>query len=262
MPPKRSVTRKKIIAEVKANDAARQRTGKNIHGNRSTPPTSQVRLKQMGYCGAKKKPKRNPDEPVANMYCMKKKGWGTDHPGIGACKYHGGNAATHRAAAERQRQIEFMGRPKEISPIDAIIWAIKVTAGEVEWLSSQIAEINDENKWIEFTITGQQMHVFQRARADAMDRLVRYSKDAIALGLAERAVRMAETFGASIARLLAGIYNDMDLTPAQKSVWPVIVRRHLILLEGGNPVTQADRAALPPGEKPIIDGKASKSRAA
>lgn len=259
MPSPTRNRRKQFVADVKEKDKAREKTGKNVNGKRSTPPTSQARLKQMGYCGAKK---RRQDDEGAATYCMKKKGWGTDHPGVGTCKYHGGATATHRAALERNRQVEFMGRPKDISPIDAIIWAIKITAGEVEWLSSQIAEINDDSHWVEFTIAGQQMNVFQRARADAMDRLVRYSKDAIALGLAERAVRLAETFGASIARLLAGIYSEMNLDASQKALWQVVVRKHLILLEQGGPVTQAERAGLPPGEKSVIEGKASRSRAA
>jgi hypothetical protein len=251
---KHSVGRKKVMAEVKANDKVRARTGRNASGRPSTPPASQAKLKKMGYCGAKK---RTQDETGgANIYCMKKAGWGTDHKGMGSCKYHGGATASHRASAERRRQIEFMGRPKDISPLDAIIWAIKITAGEVEWLGTQIAEVK-KTDWIEFTIQGQQLSVFQRARADAMDRLVKYSKDAIALGLAERAVRMAEQFGATIARLLEGIYGDMRpyLSDEGVSVWPLSVRKHLILLEGGSPVKEADRRALPPGVDPVIDSK-------
>lgn len=257
MKSKTNAKRKEAAKKVAANDRVRARTGRNAHGRPSTPPASQASLKKMGYCGAKKKGRT---EEHGVVFCMKKAGWGTNHPGMGACKYHGGSTAAHRASAERRRQIEFMGRPKDISPLDAIIWAIKITAGEVEWLGTQIAEVKKAD-WIEFTIQGQQLSVFQRARADAMDRLVKYSKDAIALGLAERAVRMAEQFGATIARLLEGIYAEIpDLTPAQKAAWPVIVRKHLILLEGGSPVTNDDRRALPPGEHEVIEGKATKSR--
>lgn len=254
----RKETRKKVMQEVKANDKVRARTGRNIHGRPSTPPTSQVKLKKMGYCAAKKKPQNSENGAV---YCMKKAGWGTDHPGIGTCKYHGGSTASHRASAERRRQIEFMGRPKDISPLDAIVWAIKITAGEVEWLGSQIAEINNKKDWIEYTIAGQQLHVFQRARADAMDRLVRYSKDAIALGLAERAVRMAEQFGATIARLLEGIHADIlpYMSKEGLAAWPTIVRHHLILLEGGQAVKDSDRRALPPGAEPVIEGKGKRA---
>ena len=38
-------------------------------------------------CGAKTKGKRNPRK---GQPCRKPAGWGTDHPGEGRCKYHGG----------------------------------------------------------------------------------------------------------------------------------------------------------------------------
>jgi hypothetical protein len=215
---------------VKKSDATRAKTGKNVWGVKSRDPVTSAQLKALGYCGAKKR-KRDEDEGIT--YCRKKAGFGTTHLGVGRCKYHGGNRAIERAKLERDRQIEFMGRPKDINPIDAIVWAIKITAGEVEFLSSQIIEINKKDEWIENTLQGKQLHVFQRARADAMDRLVRYSKDAIALGLAERAVRLAEQFGATIARLLENVAQDLVLTEKQQKIWPLIVRNQLILLEGG-----------------------------
>jgi hypothetical protein len=228
--------RKRAVNGTKITDKPRVRKGKNVWDQPSTNTNGKEHWEKLGYCAAHRKTR---DENGGDLYCMKKAGWGTDHPGFGRCKYHGGSSPQHRARAERNRQITFMGRPKDISALDAIVWAIKITAGEVEWLSSQIAEINNKPDWIEFTISGKQLHVFQRARADALDRLVRYSKDAIALGLAERTVRMAEQFGATIARLLEGIQKDLDLSPSQRSVWPVVVRKHLIMLEG-TPVAQLE----------------------
>jgi hypothetical protein len=232
--------RKRVAANLDEIDDKRRRTGRNNFNKKSRSPQNQQATKLLGYCGAKKRRQ----EDGSTEWCHKKAGWGTDHPGIGRCKYHGGSTPTSRAAAERQRQVEFMGRPKEISPLDAIIWAIKITAGEVEFLGLQIQEIDQKEDWIENTIQGKQLHVFQRARADAMDRLVKYSKDAIALGLAERAVRMAETFGATIATLLNGIAEDLALSKVQKQIWPSIVRKHLVLLEGGSPLSDEDRKEI------------------
>jgi hypothetical protein len=231
-----SETRKRAVSGTKELDKSRVRKGRNVWDQPSTNTNCKEHWKKLGYCAARRKDK---DENGGVLYCMKKAGWGTDHPGIGSCRYHGGDSPQHRAGIERRKQILFMGRPKDISALDAIVWAITITAGEVEFLSSQIAEINDKKDWIELTIQGKQLHVFQRARADAMDRLVRYSKDAISLGLAERTVRMAEQFGATIARLLEGIQKDLDLSPSQRSVWPVVVRKHLIMLEG-TPVAELE----------------------
>ena len=166
-------------------------------------------------------------------HCQQKAGHGTTHLGIGRCSSHEASHTVKKSAI-RKEAIQFMGAPKTINPFEAIIWCIRITAGEVEWLSQQIARIDDEDQWIEHTPLGKQMHVMQRTRADAQDRLVRYSRDAIQLGLAERAIRLAETYGQQIARLLEGIGAELGLTTAQKKEWPKIVRRQLIMLEGGH----------------------------
>lgn len=207
--------------------------------------TSRRQAPALGLCGA-----RTMTPGAKSEFCTKSAGWGTTHKGLGRCKFHGGTAKGQRAKAVRDEAIQFMGAPKDINPLDAIIWCIKITAGEVEWLSGQIAEIQQEN-WIEEGLIGKQMNIFQRARADAQDRLVRYSKEAISLGLAERAVRLAEQFGTTIARLLEGIYAEMELSTAQKKKWKIVIRKHLILMEGGRVVDNDDRnmplKMLPPG---------------
>jgi hypothetical protein len=177
-----------------------------------------------GVCGGKKQD---------GTTCQAPAGAGTTHKGIGKCRFHGGNAPTSNASAAKVQAVQFMGAPKDISPLDAIIWCIRITAGEVEWLSSQIAAINEKDEWYEHTVVGKQMNVLVRFRAEAQDRLVKYSKDAISLGLAERAVRLAEQFGQTIARLLEGIRADMELTKEQSDQWAISVRKHLIIMQGG-----------------------------
>src|SRR4051812_44913266 len=169
-------------------------------------PVKKSQAQARGRCGARLKDGR---------ICQQPSGAGTTHKGIGSCRYHGGLSPTHNAHAAKIEAVQFMGAPKEISPLDAIIWCIKITAGEVEWLSLQIAGIQEEGDWFEHTVIGRQMNVLVRFRAEAQDRLVKYSKDAISLGLAERAVRMAEQFGQTIARLLEGIRADMEFSKLQ-----------------------------------------------
>lgn len=210
---------------------------KDERRKRRPVPQSQTAL--VGKCGAKRRGKGK------GSVCQKPAGWGTSHVGFGKCRFHGGSMPTHIAAAAKNRAIQFMGAPKDISPLDAIIWCIKITAGEVEWLSLEIEKVSRQD-WFEHTVIGRQMNVLVQARNAAQDRLVKYSKDAIALGLAERAVRLAEQYGHSIAKLLEGIKNDLELTTAQQKKWPITVRKHLILLEGGNVVEHKDR------EQPLV----------
>jgi hypothetical protein len=207
---------KTAYARMMAEERKKER---NKHRQWRTPRAAQL----AGKCGAKRKDGR---------ICLQHAGFGTTHKGIGRCKFHGGNMTPAIKHAAKQQAI-FMGAPKDINPVDALMYCIRVTAGEVEWLSEQLAQMQNEDDWTEYTMAGKQMHVFQRARAEALIRLARFSKDAIALGIAERAVRIAEQYGFSIARLLKNVLEELKLSPEQKVAAPEIIRRNLILLEQG-----------------------------
>jgi hypothetical protein len=174
-------------------------------------------------CGAKKK---------NGGKCTLAAGWGTNHPGIGSCKLHGGSVPNHIKSAIKEEYRILFGSPMEINPLEALIWCIKVRAGEVKWLSDRMAEL-DEKHWIEDTIVGKQFHLYARERQKAMNDLARFSQQAISLGIAERAVKMAETYADLLARLIQGILGDLDLTPEQRAKAPGIVRKHLIAIDGG-----------------------------
>lgn len=190
-----------------------------------------------GVCGAKRKGGKG--------RCQQPRGYGTDHYGFGRCKWHGGAAPNGRKAAAKDKAI-LMGAPLDINPLDALIWCIKLTAGEIQFCTQQM-EILEEDKWLEQTIMGKQLHLWARERQKATDRLAKFSKDALALGIADRAVRLAEQYGTSIARYTKGILEDLTpyLSPEGIKQAPLIVRKHLALLEGGGPVTAEDRRELP-----------------
>lgn len=216
------------------------------------PPTAYGRMKERER---KKKPTKRGNARSAEIHgkcgakkrkggkCGQAKGYGTTHPGIGCCKYHGGNMATHNMHAARQRAI-MMGAEKEINPLDALIWCIKITAGEVEFCSRMMEDLEQE-EWLEYTMVGKQLHVWAKERQKAVDRLAKFSKDALALGIAERAVRMAEQYGSTIAKLLKGVLGELQLTNEQQKIAPIIVRKHLALLESSAPVSDEDRRHLP-----------------
>lgn len=184
----------------------------------------------VGVCGATRR---------QGGKCRMPAGMGTDHYGVGKCKHHGGSTANHKLNAAKQEAV-LMGAPKDINPIDAIMWCIRLTAGEVEFCTEQMQAL-EETDWIEHTIIGKQLHMWAKERQNAVDRLAKHSKDAIALGIAERAVRVAEMYGHSIAKLVRGILEDLELTNEQLERAPHIVRKHLVLLEGKRPLTEEER---------------------
>lgn len=209
----------------------RERAEKKRKPNRGARAGAATR----GKCGAKKRHGKG--------ICGLPKGYGTEHLGFGRCRFHGGNAPNGRKSAAKDQAV-LMGAPIDMNPLDALIWCIKITAGEIEFCTKQL-EILDQDEWLEHTLIGKQIHVWAKERQKAVDRLAKMSKDALGLGIAERAVRLAEQYGSSLAKYTKGLLEDLELTPDQMKKAPLVVRKHLALLEGGSPVTDADRRNLP-----------------
>jgi hypothetical protein len=161
----------------------------------------------------------------------------------------------NQAHKEAEEELNFlMGRPIDINPLDALLWCIRIVAGEVQWLSQQMAEITSKEEWTEFhPYLGRQLHLFARERQAATDRLARYSQQAVSLGLHERAVRLAEQYGEMLANLLNGIFTDLALTPAQQEQLPVIVRRHLLAINHADIVVNGNGK----GKELVVDDRAS-----
>lgn len=218
------------------------------NGTDKTPDGGYARtIKNWGSrCGAKK---RNGEK------CTLAAGWGTPHPGQGSCKHHGGCVRSHvRKAAKDEANAEYrklLGTPQEMNPFEAIMWCIKIRAGEVQWLSEEMQRL-EEKAWIEETIAGKQFHIYVRERKDAMLDLVKFSEIAIKMGIAERYVRLAEVYGETIAKLIDGILGDLNLSDEQRKLVPMAVHRHLLLVEGGTNVEQ---------ELPVIEARATQAKA-
>jgi hypothetical protein len=191
-------------------------------------------------CGGKR---RGPDSE--GKLCTRPAGWGTAHPGTGRCKLHGGSTASHKAAgrvAMANAAVATFGLPREIDPRDALLEEIYRTAGAVDWLHEQVQMLEAEqvtwgkseevdkgageftgvdtthrsaiNVWVE---------LWQKERKHLVD----VSKAAIAAGLEERKVRLAEQQGAMLASVIKNILGDLDLNADQQRRVAEVVPRHL-----------------------------------
>jgi hypothetical protein len=189
--------------------------------------------------------------------CTMAAGWGTDHPGIGRCKWHGGCTPSHVKAAAQEEYRQLLGKPKEINPFEAIMWCIRIRAGEVEWLGQKMSELESKD-WIEETLVGKQFHLYAKERQHAMSDLVRYSETAIRMGIAERYVRLAEVYGQTIAKLIEGILEDLNLTEEQKAIAPQAVRRQLLMIEGGSMIDN-DAVVEATAKRKELPAKAAKA---
>jgi hypothetical protein len=199
-----------------------------------------------GLCGGKTR-SRKP--------CRKTAGWGTSHQGVGRCSLHGGATPTHEISGQvtlARREFMAMGRPLDVDPIEAILECIRITAGEVQYASERISEL-EHDELVGPVVTSRPLkeekgaedpsvyveefgqpalHIWVKVRHDAMDRLVNYSKAAVAAGIAERQVKIAEGQAQQLAELYRGFVVAMGMDPADPKVREAM-RGSLTLIAGG-----------------------------
>src|SRR5215213_1628910 len=88
-------------------------------------------------CGAKKK---NGEK------CRNFAGQGTDHLGIGRCKFHFGNARNHKihaAKVEAMQRMAWGGEAIEMHPHEALLQMLYLAAGHVAFLREMIGTAED-----------------------------------------------------------------------------------------------------------------------
>jgi hypothetical protein len=191
-----------------------------------------------GKCGARKR-------DGSGEHCTQTAGWGTDHVGTGKCRLHGGATKSHAAAArtERARQaVSTYGLPREVDPSVALLEEVHRSAGHVAWLAEVVADLDREQLvWGvveevdkgsgEFTGTDTTsaakpnvwLELYHRERKHLTD----VCKAALAAGIAERQVRLAEQQGALLVGVIQRILDDLALTAEQRELVPTVVPRHL-----------------------------------
>jgi hypothetical protein len=197
------------------------------------------------HCGA------HPGDPERGP-CRAGKGKGTNHVGWGRCKHHGGNTPAGIAAAQREMQEHTLreamvtyGLPREIEPSEALLEEIARTAGHIDWLREQIERVGGER--VDSLITGPRLvktvegpagrvQITEVAAAvnlwlalyqDERRHLVQVCRTALAAGVEERRVRLAEQQGNLLAQVIRSVLGDLELTPDQWSRVSEVVPRHL-----------------------------------
>lgn len=186
--------------------------------------------------------------------CARTAGWGTNHPGVGRCKNHGGaspNAEVAGVVELAKREAVVMGQPIDnLRPDEALLECIRIAGGEVRYASERIAEL-DPSEAVGPVVTTRPLkeekgaesldhrveehgppavHIWIEVRQKAMDRLVNYSKVAIAAGLEQRRVEVAEAQGHLMAEAIRGILRELGVADNPKA--PGVVRKHLELMAG------------------------------
>lgn len=151
--------------------------------------------------------------------CRMGAGARTTHPGIGKCVFHYGNTPAHQKNAERimaQQAQATYGLPREVDPHTALLEEVHRTAGHVAWLALVIQSYEDPesltygkttellrgDSWgkapIRHAAPAVWLDLYSRERRHLTD----VCKTAIACGLAERHVKLAEEQGQMLAQVI------------------------------------------------------------
>lgn len=160
--------------------------------------------------------------------CQQAAGLGTDHLGWGKCKFHGGTSRSLTIAANREaatEAVKVLGLSVKIDPSRALLEELWRTAGTVEWLRNKIDEFGDDLLYL--TEHGFKPRAFVDVYQAERRHLAKVASMALAAGVAERQVKIAEEQGALVALAIKAILADLGLTEEQASQAPAIVRRHL-----------------------------------
>lgn len=205
--------------------AVRERVKERKTGRENKPMDVSI------LCNAKRKD---------GTYCRKPKGWGTNHPGYGKCRYHGGSTRNHGIAAAREMAMERMrtyGGPIEIDPHEALLQEVKRSAGHVKWLGDLIGKFESHEDLKQYShaatnrdtketiFTWERPAVWVQMYQDERQHLAKVCKMALDAGVAEKQVQIAETQGQIMAAGIQLLLEGLGLTKQQWQKAPGLVRR-------------------------------------
>ena len=163
------------------------------------------------------------------------------------CVAHGGNAPQVKAKAAIRAEVMNWGLGDSTTdPGDTLLRLVSQSAqraaryaAELEALVAEspnlrealIAEVWISNEHDRYK-AGEYVRGLAKLEAEERDRCANFSTKAIAAGIAERQVRLAEQQGELVAQVIKAVLGDLGLTKEQQAEAPAIVRRHLLALAG------------------------------
>lgn len=146
-------------------------------------------------------------------HCGLPAGWGTDHPGIGHCKLHGGKTKGQRILADRvraDREVRAVLAELDVEPVDDPLQALLTLGGQVlawqEAAATLVNRLNDQIRY-EGAAGAEQLRAEVALYERAMDRAAHVLGLIAKLNIEERMVavseRQADTIIAAIDAALA-----------------------------------------------------------
>lgn len=182
-----------------------------------------------GYerCGGLKKQQ---PFPGAAETCTQAAGWGTNHPGFGACKLHGGSTTNGGKAAAKQATAAAAatyGLPIVIDAHTALLQEIHRTQGHVTWLAQVVATIDQDGLvWgLSEDVVGGKNHgktfkaapnIWLSLYQTERKHLASVSAAAIKAGIDERRLELEKNQSTAISTAFFAMLDALNLTDDQR----------------------------------------------
>lgn len=171
-------------------------------------------------CGARKR--------QDSGYCRRPAGWGTSHPGAGACKLHGGSTRAGTAAAMESTARAELAR-LGVTPVDDPLTELaKVTGEVVAWKNAMAAKVNELTTLRYGTVEGgEQLRAEVALWERALDRCEKFLTAMARCNIDERLAKVTERQVEIIGDALALALGEMGMSAEQQREARQSVARHL-----------------------------------
>lgn len=137
-------------------------------------------------------------------YCREPAGAQTEHEGYGPCHTHEGG----RRGARAWRWAMTLARQLDVSPWDALLAAVRISAWKVASYELRLAEVEAQHG-ADALKPGELGHAWVDMSLQERRHLARVAKAAVDAGVAERLIRQVELESQVIVRVLGRTLDDL-----------------------------------------------------
>ena len=188
---------------------------------------------QHALCGAKKRD---------GGTCRKFAGEGTDHPGVGVCKYHGGSTRSHRTHAvelEAKQRMVKLGEPVDNArPHQVLLGLLRASAGHVAWLHQEVGTLDD--------LSAHESRVVLRLYDEERDRLTRIAKSCSEAGVEESHIAFQQAQATTLVQAVVTSAREIGLDRDQLAALGSAMRKNLAQISGDAETAEREAQALQP----------------
>jgi hypothetical protein len=159
------------------------------------------------------------------------------------CGSHGGRAPQVKAKAAIRYELSSWGLgDSTVDPGDVLLRLVTQSAARAERYAQELEVMVAESPTLRGALiaevwvatergdtykAGEYLRGLAKLEAQERDRCATFATKAVAAGLAERQVRLAEKQGELMAQAIRAILDELGLTAEQRALAPAVVRRHL-----------------------------------